>query len=93
MLTVICNSEKTLREIYPDGVDWLESLPGWTKWGVPGQVGLLALVSATIVERNTEILGGATLDGKVVKELLACIKFLQVCIPWGQQRYFPRIVC
>jgi len=87
ILTVTCNSEKTLREIYPDGVDWLETLPGWTKWGVNGQVGLLGLVSTTILERTAEILGGATLDPKVTRELLACLKFVQVCIPWGQQRY------
>jgi Exportin 1-like protein len=92
MLTVTCNSEKTLREIYPEGVEWLETLPGWTKWGVPGQLGLLGLVSSTIIERTTEVLatsGGVTggnIDGKVVKELLASIKFLQVCIPWGPQR-------
>jgi hypothetical protein len=92
MLTVTCNSEKTLREIYPEGVEWLETLPGWTKWGVPGQLGLLGLVSSTIIERTTEVLattGGATggnIDVKVVRELLASIKFLQVCIPWGPQR-------
>ena len=87
ILTVTCNSENILREIYPDGIEWLETLPGWTKWGVNGQVGLLGLVSTTIIERTTEILGGGNLDTKVTKELLACIKFLQVCIPWGQQRY------
>lgn len=89
MLTVICNSEKTLRELYPDGgIEWLENLPGWTKWGVPGQIGLLALVSGTIIERTTEVLGGVRdLDGKVVRELLAAVKFLQVCVPWAQQRY------
>lgn len=86
ILTVTCNSEKTLREIYPEGVDWLDTLPGWTKWGVNGQVGLLGLVSTTVIERTTEILGGDTLDTKVIRELLACIKFLQVCIPWGQPR-------
>jgi hypothetical protein len=88
ILTVTCNSEKTLREIYPDGVEWLETLQGWTKWGVPGQVGLLALVSNTIIERNAEVLAsGGTFDAKVIRELLSCIKFVQVCIPWGQQRY------
>jgi len=92
MLTVMCNSEKTLREVYPEGVEWLETLPGWTKWGVSGQLGLLGLVSSTVIERTTEVLattGGVTggnIDVKVVRELLASIKFLQVCIPWGPQR-------
>jgi hypothetical protein len=88
MLTVACNSEATLRNIYPDGVEWLETLPGWTKWGVPGQLGLLGLVSATILERTTEILGkSAPPDPKVIRELLAAIKFLQVCVPWSPQQY------
>ena len=92
MLTVSCNSEQTLREMYPDGVEWLETLPGWTKWGVPGQVGLLGLVSGTIIERTNEVLGGMPLNAQVIRELLASIKFLQVCIPWGPQRYpFPDI--
>lgn len=90
MLTVACNSEAVLRAIYPDGVEWLETLPGWTKWGVPGQVGLLGLVSNTVIERTTEILNsGQVPDAKVIRELLACIKYLQVCIPWSPSRYYP----
>lgn len=88
MLTVACNSETTIREVYPDGVEWLETLPGWTKWGVQGQVGLLGLVSGTILDRTREILeGGTTGDEKVIRELLAAIKFLQVCVPWSPQKY------
>lgn len=87
MLTVACNSETVLRAIYPDGVEWLETLPGWTKWGVPGQVGLLGLVSNTVIERTTEILNsGQVPDAKVIRELLACIKYLQVSIPWSPQK-------
>ena len=87
MLTVACNSETTLREVYPDGVEWLETLPGWTKWGVQGQVGLLGLVAGTILDRTREILeGGGTGDEKVIRELLAAIKFLQVCVPWSPQK-------
>jgi Exportin 1-like protein len=90
MLTVACNSESVLRHIYPDGVEWLETLPGWTKWGVPGQLGLLGLVSATILERTTEILGkNGPSDPKVIRELLAAVKFLQVCVPWSPQQYLP----
>jgi hypothetical protein len=77
-------------EAYLDGVEWLETLPGWTKWGVPGQLGLLGLVSATILERTTEILGkSGPPDPKVIRELLAAIKFLQVCVPWSPQQYLP----
>ena len=90
MLTVACNSETMLREVYPDGVEWLETLPGWTKWGYPGQVGLLGLVSGTILERTREILeSGGTSDEKVIRELLVAIKFLQVCVPWSPQKYIP----
>lgn len=89
MLTVACNSESVLRAIYPDGVEWLDTLPGWTKWGVSGQVGLMGLVSITVIERTTEILNSIQPpDAKVIRELLACIKFLQVCIPWSPQKYF-----
>lgn len=87
MLSVACHSEETLRQIYPDGVDWLETLPGWTKWGVPGQVGLLGLVASTVHERTTKILAGNTPDRKVIRELLAAIKLLQVCIPWAAPRF------
>jgi len=89
MLTVTCNTEATLKDIYPDGIDWLETLPGWTKWGVPGQVGFLGLVAGTVGERTTELLsqGNGRVDARAVRELLAAVKFLQVCIPWGQQRY------
>ena len=89
MLTVACNSETMLREVYPDGVEWLEAFPGWTKWGVPGQVGLLGLVSGTILERTREILEGGNTDEKVIRELLAAIKFLQVGVPWCPQKYPP----
>jgi len=87
MLSVACHSEETLRVIYPDGVEWLETLPGWTKWGVPGQVGLLGLVASTVHERTTEILAGNTPDRKVIREILAAIKLLQVCIPWAAPRF------
>lgn len=87
MLTVACSSENVLRQVYPEGVEWLDTLPGWTKWGFPGQVGLMGLISNTIIERTTEILGGSPPDAKVIRELLACIKCLQVCIPWGTHRY------
>lgn len=87
MLTVACNSEEFLRIIYPDGVEWLETLPGWTKWGVPGQAGLVSLVSSTILERTNELLTNGATDAKVIRELLACIKFIQVCIPWGEKKY------
>ena len=87
MLTVACNSEQVLRHVYPDGLEWLESLPGWTKWGVPGQRGLLQLVSGTLIERNTEILGGRPLTDQIMRELCAMVKFLQVCIPWISMRY------
>jgi hypothetical protein len=87
MLTVACNSEETLRQVYPTGVEWLENMPGWTKWGVPGQIGLLRLVSSTILERVNETLAGNVPDQKVLRELCASVKFLQVCIPWGPQKY------
>jgi Exportin 1-like protein len=93
MLTVSCCSENVLRQIYPDGVEWLEALPGWTKWGVPAQRGLLVLVSTTILERTTEILGGGNVDGKVIRELLSAIKFLQVCVPWIPHRFVPFFLC
>lgn len=87
MLTVTVNSEATLKEIYPEGVEWLETLPGWTKWGVPGQVGFLALVAGTVGERVGEIFSrNGEIDTGAVREISAAIKFLQVCIPWGQQR-------
>jgi hypothetical protein len=83
MLTVTCASEVVLRQVYPLGLEWLESLPGWTKWGFPGQRGLLHLVSSTLLERNAEILSlGTPLDGPLIRELCALVKFLQVCIPW-----------
>lgn len=93
ILQVTCNSESTLKDIYPDGIEWLETLPGWTKWGVPGQVGFLGLVAGTVGERTGEMLsqvnGGGTFDGRTVRELHAAIKLLQVCIPLGQQRHIP----
>jgi len=94
MLTVACNSETILRDVYPDGIEWLETLPGWTKWGVPGQVGLMRLVANTVIERTTEILNSNQApDAKVIRELLACVKFLQVCIPWSPQMYIQSKVC
>jgi Exportin 1-like protein len=87
MLTVTVNSEATLKEIYPEGIEWLENLPGWTKWGIPGQVGFLGLVATTVGERVGEILSrNGGVDASAVREISAAIKFLQVCIPWGQQR-------
>lgn len=87
MLTVVCCSESVLREKYPDGIEWLESLPGWTKWGVPGQIGLLALVSQTVIERAREIMSGpAPYNPSIIRELLACIKCIQVCVQWTPQR-------
>lgn len=89
ILTVTCNSEVTLKEIYPEGIEWLETLPGWTKWGVPGQVGFLGLVAGTVGERTAELLSSQAnggIDGRAVREVMAAVKFLQVCIPWGQQR-------
>jgi Exportin 1-like protein len=87
MLMVTMNSEATLKDIYPEGIEWLETLPGWTKWGVPGQVGFLAMVTATVGERVGEILSNGSVDAGAVREISAAIKFLQVCIPWGQQRF------
>jgi len=86
MLTVACNSEQILHHVYPDGLEWLESLPGWTKWGVPNQNGLLQLVSSTLIERTMEILGGRPLTEQIVREICSLVKFLQVCVPWVSMR-------